>query len=82
MKEYLVTMDDASWDNTFVVSAKDSKDAINQVFDKCFKPQNESLREENKELGYYANHIFTKSDLTAKSIGGLHNRYGKIIRVN
>lgn len=81
MKEYLVT-NDGDWDNIFIVSAKDAKDAINQVFEKHFEWQNEGLKKENKELGYYANHIFTKSDLSAKSIGSLHNRDGKIIRVN
>jgi hypothetical protein len=81
MKEYLVT-NDGDWDNIFIVSAKDAKDAINQVFEEYFELQNEGLRKENKELGYYANHIFTKSDLSAKSIGSLHNRDGKVIRVN
>ena len=82
MKDYLVTMDSGDWDNIFVVSASNSKEAINQVFENIYKPQNERLRSENKELGYYAFHIYTKSDLTAKSIEDLHNTQGKIIKVN
>lgn len=75
-------MDSADWYNIFIVSAKDAKDAINQVFNDYFKWQNPSLKKENKDFGEPINHIYTKSDLTAKSIGSLHNQSGKIIHVN
>lgn len=82
MKEYLVTMDNADWDNIFIVSAKNSEEAIRYVFDKYFKYQNKNLREENKRMGYNGNHIFTKSDFIAKSIYSLHSKEGKIIHIN
>lgn len=82
MKEYLVTMAVADWDNIFIVSAKDAKEAIKKVFENHFKHKNESLKRENKELGYYANHIYSKSDLKARSIGSLHNELGSVIVVN
>lgn len=82
MKEYLVTINNSGWNNIFIVSAQNSQDAINQVFEKYFAPENISLRKENKEWGEPINHIYTKSDLKAKSIGSLHNRDGKIICVN
>ena len=81
MKDYLVT-NDGDWSNIFIVSAKDAKDAINQVFTTLFEPDNVDLRKENKELGYASNHIWTKSDFKARSIGSLHNQEGKIIAVN
>lgn len=82
MTEYLVTMDSADWNNIFIVSAKNAKDAIDQVFENNFKWQNESLRKENKDFGEPINHIYSKSDLKARSIGSLHNEEGKIICVN
>lgn len=82
MKEYLVTMDRADWNNIFIVSAKDSKDAINQVFEGYFKWQNPSLKKENKDFGEPINHIYTKFDLRARSIESLHSEGEKIFRVN
>jgi hypothetical protein len=75
-------MDSADWNNIFIVSAKNAKDAIDQVFENNFKWQNESLRKENKDFGEPINHIYSKSDLKARSIGSLHNEEGKIICVN
>ncbi|WP_024346070.1 hypothetical protein [Lacrimispora indolis] len=82
MNEYLVTMGGGSWNNIFIVSAKDSKDAINQVFDTVFKWKNPALKKENEDFGEPVNHIYSKTDLTARSIGSLHNEEGKIITVN
>lgn len=82
MKEYLVTMDGAQWNNIFIVSAQNARVAINQVFNEYFAPENVGLRKENKEWGEPLNHIYVKSDLTAKSIGSLHSRDGKVVCVN
>lgn len=82
MKEYLVTMDRAQHNNIFIVSTHNARDAINQVFEKYFAPENIELRKENEEWGEPLNHIYTKSDLTAKSIGSLHNRDGQVLCVN
>lgn len=82
MEEYLVTMDSADWNNIFIVSAQNAKDAINQVFEKYFIQTNSKLRKENKEWGEPLYHIYSKSDLAAKNIRGMHKRDGKIICVN
>lgn len=85
MKEYLVTTKkvyETCYPNVFIVSAKEAKEAINKVFEKHFEQRNESLKRENDELGYYANHIYSKSDLQARSIGSLHNEQGSVIVVN
>lgn len=82
MEEYLVTMDRADRNNIFIVSAQNTKDAINHVFEKYFFPMNSKLREENKEWGEPIYHIYTKSDLIAKSIKSLHKRGGRIVCVN
>ena len=79
MKDYLVTLNNYS--RMFIVSAKNAKDAISQVWEEHFAWRNEELREENKRLGYHANHIYAKSELTAISLGSLHNEQGKIINL-
>lgn len=75
MKEYLVTLDE----EIFIVLAKNAKDAISQVWEKEIKYRNESLKTENTEAGYYLNHIWSKSELNARSLASLHNENGKII---
>lgn len=82
MKEYLVTMDSADWNDIFIVSAENAKGAINMVFEEYFRWQNDALQKENKDIGEPINHIYAKSDLKAKSIERLHNREGKIILVH
>lgn len=75
MKEYLVTVDHAQWNNLYIVSAKDAKDAIQQVWDKYFSWK----VEEDKADGYKP---YYKKDLHARSLGSLHNEEGKIIVVS
>lgn len=77
IKEYLVTLN--NYGGMFIVSAKNAKDAIAQVWEEHFLLINEGLREDNKRMGYHANHIYAKSELTARSLGSLHNEQGKII---
>ena len=66
MKEYLVTMDGAQWNNIFIVLALNAKDAINQVFEEYFAPENIILRKENKEYGEPLNYIYAKSDFCGR----------------
>ena len=75
MKDYLVTVDHAQWNNTFIVSAKDAKDAIQQVWDIHFSWK----AEEDKEKGYTP---YYKKDLHARSLASLHNEEGKILVLN
>lgn len=82
MKEYLVTSDYGQWDNIFIVSAQNAKDAIEQVYQSYVVPMNDSIKRENKEVGYNSSRICMKSELHARSIGSLHNEQGKIILVN
>lgn len=82
MKEYLVTSDYGQWDNTWIVLAKDSKDAIEQVYQAYVIPLNEDCKSENKRVGFHMCRICRKDELHARSIGSLHNKEGKIILVN
>ena len=82
MKEYLVTTDYGQYNNIWIVLAKDSKDAINQVWDFYYKDMNEEIKEENKEVGYNMYRLITKNDIKARSLGSLHTEDGKIINVN
>lgn len=82
MKDYLVTMDNADWSDIFIVSVENAKGAINMVFEKYFRRQNVALQKENKDIGEPIDHIYTKSDLKAKSIDSLYNRDEKIILVH
>lgn len=82
MKDYLVTTDYGQYNNIWIVLAKDSKDAINQVWDFYYKDMNEEIKEENKEVGYNMYKLITKNDVKARSLGSLHTEDGKIINVN
>ena len=82
MKEYLVTTDYGQYNNKWIVSASDSKDAINQVWEYHYKAMNDGLKEENKEVGYNMYRLITKNDIKARSLESLHTEYGKIINVN
>ena len=77
MKDYLVEEDG----QYYIVLAKDAKDAINQVWEKYYAYKNEVSREENNEFGMPLNHIYTKSELKAKSLSSLHNREGKVVKL-
>lgn len=79
MKEYLVEIPGADWNNIYIVSAKNAKDAINQVFTQCYKERNTEMQKENKEAGEALNYIFARSKLTARSISSIHNEEGKVI---
>ena len=65
MKYYIVEMPSGQWNNIFIVKANNQKDAINKVFSNAFEWRNKELKEENKKYGYYANHIYSRSDLKA-----------------
>lgn len=82
MKDYLVTSDYGQWDNIFIISAKNAKDAIDQIYQSYIVPLNEDIKKENKKAGYDFCRICLKNELHAKSIESLHSENGKIIRVN
>lgn len=81
MKDYLVESDYGQYDNTWIVLAKDAKDAIQQVWDTYIVPMNEDIKEENKRDGWDYYRTCKKSELHAKSICSLHNVTGKIIKL-
>ena len=68
MKYYIVEMPSGQWNNIFIVKADNQKDAINKVFSNAFEWRNIELKEKNKECGYYANHIYSRSDLRATEL--------------
>lgn len=82
MKEYLVTSDYGQWNNMWIVSAKDAKDAINQVYETYIVPMNMEIKEENRRDGFPYYRCCKKSELHARSISSLHNEDGKIICIN
>lgn len=82
MKDYLVTSSYGQWDNIFIVSAKNAKDAIEQVYQSYIISMNEDIKRKNKEVGYNSYRICLKRELHARRIRSLHNENGKIIQVN
>lgn len=82
LKDYLVTSDYGQWNNTWIVAAKNAKDAIQQVYEKYVIPMNEDIKRENKEANWNFYRICRKDELHARSLGSLHNEEGKIILVN
>ena len=82
MKEYLVSSSLTQYEHNWIVSAKDSKDAINIVFEKKIVPLNEILKQENELVCSLINTLIQKSNLSARSIGSLHNELGKIITLS
>lgn len=68
MKYYVVKMPAGDWNNIFIVKANNEKDSINKVFKRVFEPDNEKLKEENKECGYNCNHIYSRKDLESKEL--------------
>lgn len=77
MKDYIVK--EKGDGSVFIVLAKNAKDAINQIWEMNFAWRNKELQEENKRVGFQMNHIYTKSELTVRSIDSLHNDQGRII---
>lgn len=75
LKEYVVTVDGNQWNNLFIVSAKNAKDAINVVWEGHFSWRKES----DKENGYRPT---AKYELHARSVGSLHSEDGRVIRLN
>lgn len=82
MKEYYVWSDYGQWNNMWIVLAKNTKDAIQQVYDEYIFPMNEGIKKENKEDGFNYYRICRKDELHAKSLGSMHNEKGKIILLN
>lgn len=82
MKDYLVTSDYGQWNNIWIVSAKNAKDAIDQVYLAHIVPMNEEIKRENKEAHFQHYRCCRKDELHTKSIESLHNCDGKIICIN
>ena len=75
LKEYVVTVDGNQWNNLYIVSAKNAKDAVNAVWESEFAWKVKQDREE----GYRPT---AKYKLHAKSIGSYHNEEGRVICLN
>lgn len=75
LKEYVVTVDENQWNNLYIVSAKNAKEAINIVWESEFAWKVQMDRED----GYRPT---AKYQLHARSIGSLHNENGRIICLN
>ena len=82
LKDYLVTSSYGQWNNTWIVLAKNVKDAIDQVYQSYVIPMNEDIKRENKEVGYNLMRVCLKRELHARSIRSLHSEEGNIILVN
>lgn len=75
MKEYIVTVDGNQWDNLFLVSAQNSKTAIDMVWDRYFSWRVKS----DREKGYRPT---AKYELHAVSIAKLYTENGNIVKLN
>ena len=75
LKEYVVTVDGNQWNNLYIVSAKNAKDAVNTVWESEFAWKVKQDREE----GYRPT---AKYELRARSIGSYHNEEGRVICLN
>lgn len=75
LKEYVVTVDGNQWNNTYITSAKNAKEAINIVWESEFAWK----VKEDREKGYRPT---AKYELHARSIGSLHNEEGRVICLN
>lgn len=75
LKDYVVTVDGNQWNNLYIASAKNAKDAINIVWEEDFAWKVKMDREE----GYRPT---AKYELHAKSIGSLHSSNGRVICLN
>lgn len=76
VKEFLVTVDHRDSNNTFIVSAKSTKDAIDTVWNEKFANEPEEVCKINGWVPVI------KRDIHARSIGSLHNEFGKIVSVH
>lgn len=77
MKEYYVWSDYGQVNHSWIVLAKNSKDAIQQIWDKYIVHINTMIMWNEKEIKTH-----DKQQLHARSLGSLHNEYGKIILLN
>ena len=75
LKEYVVTVDGNQWNNLYIVSAKNAKDAVNTVWESEFAWKVKQDREE----GYRPT---AKYELHARSIGSYHNEEVRVICLN
>ena len=75
IEEYVVTVDGNQWNNLYIASAKNAKEAINIVWESEFAWK----VKEDREEGYRPT---AKYELHARSIGSLHNEEGRVICLN
>ena len=75
LKEYVVTVDGNQWNNLYIASAKNAKEAINIVWELEFAWK----VKEDKEKSYRPT---AKYELHARSIGSLHNEEGRVVCLN
>lgn len=77
MKEYYVWSDYNDIKSVWIVSAKNAKDAVQQVYDSYIIHFNKLIKDNNNGIKAHG-----KENLHARSLGSLHNEYGKIILLN
>ena len=78
LKEFLVTVKEKE---KYIVTAKDTKEAIEYIYANNYARQNRVWKEENDYIGFEMNHIYTKDEFVARSLGSLHTENGRIICV-
>ena len=76
LKEYLVTVREKE---RYIVSAKDAKEAMEYVYANNYARQNREWLDENIKAGFVLNHIYTKDEFTARSLGSMHTEQDRII---
>lgn len=74
-REYVVTVDGNQWNNLYVVSANNAKEAINIVWESEFAWK----VHQDREKGYRPT---VKNELHAISIDSLHNKEGRVVCLN
>lgn len=77
MKEYYVWSDYGQIKHSWIVLAKNSKDAIQQVWDKYIVHINAMIMWNSKDVKTH-----DKEQLHARSLGSMHNENGKILLLN
>ena len=82
MKEYYIWTEYGQWNNMWIVSAKNKKEAIDKVYQKYIIPMNEEIKIKNKEVGYFQYRPCYKKELKVKSIQELHKENEDTICIN
>lgn len=87
MEEYIVFSDYGQWDNVFLVTANNNKDAIDKVWRNYYTALNKELKAKNiKDYGSPCNEygwkLATKREIRAISCKSLHKKNGVVSVLN